>query len=476
MSAPRTETPYSAAFDAQQTPTTTFVSGTAGTSDINGTAEIIRGAADPTTGAQYVIDLSGATGTTSIQGSVVVIGGTLNAGTFTNLGTNVNIVTGTVNVGTFVMPSGTVTTGSLTTIANILNGSMVQTAGTLNTGTIQNLVSGTINALASGTITALPNNIVSSLGTAGDAGTLPVIAGENWFYGNTGARWARAREIENGVNSTGIGIQSVGLIAQFDDVAPTSITENQFGLVRMSANRNSYTTIRDAAGNERGANVTAASELLTSVNTGTLQSSGTTTGVGTVTNIGTMDILANGTIQIRNLNQGSITITTGTVTTGTLQNLNNGTLALVTTVSNVTNGSVNLLTGTVTSVTNLAAGTVQINQLPVVAGTSYGTLGTTGALLWGTLVAASGAGTKQYVSGVQIVVTSGTVDCAITNVGTIASPQGGNGVLARGQFGPGGGITENFFPVMPSGTNGTLAYFMGGAGTAYFIVRYWNGV
>lgn len=54
----------------------------------------------------------------------------------------------------------------------------------------------------------------------------------------------------------------------FDDVAPTAITENSFGYVRMSANRNQYTTLRDAAGNERGANVSAANEL--QVGSGTL--------------------------------------------------------------------------------------------------------------------------------------------------------------------------------------------------------------
>lgn len=70
-----------------------------------------------------------------------------------------------------------------------------------------------------------------------------------------------ARSIINATNSTGTGILAVGNVAQFDDVAPTSITENQFGNVRMSANRNQYQTIRDAAGNERGVNVTAANEL-----------------------------------------------------------------------------------------------------------------------------------------------------------------------------------------------------------------------
>jgi len=47
----------------------------------------------------------------------------------------------------------------------------------------------------------------------------------------------------------------------FDDTAPDSIDEDDVGIPRMSANRNTYMTIRDGAGNERGVNVTASNEL-----------------------------------------------------------------------------------------------------------------------------------------------------------------------------------------------------------------------
>jgi len=49
--------------------------------------------------------------------------------------------------------------------------------------------------------------------------------------------------------------------AVFDDASPDSVDEGDIGAPRMSANRNLYTTIRDAAGNERGVNVTASNEL-----------------------------------------------------------------------------------------------------------------------------------------------------------------------------------------------------------------------
>lgn len=76
-------------------------------------------------------------------------------------------------------------------------------------------------------------------------------------YTFNGTTWDRSRSIINATNSTGTGIIAVGNLAQFDDTSPTSITENQFGNLRMSANRNLYGTIRDAAGNERGVNVDA---------------------------------------------------------------------------------------------------------------------------------------------------------------------------------------------------------------------------
>lgn len=49
----------------------------------------------------------------------------------------------------------------------------------------------------------------------------------------------------------------------FDDTATDSVDENDVGAIRMSGNRNLYTQIRDAAGNERGVNVTASNQLET---------------------------------------------------------------------------------------------------------------------------------------------------------------------------------------------------------------------
>lgn len=47
----------------------------------------------------------------------------------------------------------------------------------------------------------------------------------------------------------------------FDNVAPDSVDEGDVGLARMSANRNVFVTLRDAAGNERGLNIDASNKI-----------------------------------------------------------------------------------------------------------------------------------------------------------------------------------------------------------------------
>lgn len=103
-------------------------------------------------------------------------------------------------------------------------------------------------------------------GTDGDYEMLQMAAGRLWTRAIvTDANDAAFLSAANALNATGAGILAAQIVAQFDDTSPTSITENQFGNVRMSANRNIYGTIRDAAGNERGANVDSLNRLSTSI-------------------------------------------------------------------------------------------------------------------------------------------------------------------------------------------------------------------
>lgn len=62
---------------------------------------------------------------------------------------------------------------------------------------------------------------------------------------------------------TGDTFAPSGLVAYRDDTTPGTLTEDRFGFVRQSGARELYTVTRDAAGNNRGANVTAGNALQT---------------------------------------------------------------------------------------------------------------------------------------------------------------------------------------------------------------------
>lgn len=413
--------PHVAHFDGNQVPTMMGVVGTLGTSDLAGTANPLPIGVNPTTGAMYVQDLSGASGTSNVSvlngtidrvhsvgtlGSVISIGQLHNAGTIQALP---NIPGGTLGQITTVNTVSNVTNGSI----NILTGTIQSSGTTTGVGVVSNLTNGSINIL-----------------TGSIVGTV----------------------VNNGGSVSIQGLQA-NAAAAVGNPFPVGGTD-------------SGGTVRSMLVDSTGVQRSTGSQVMTvgTLTTGTLQNLAT----------GTINALASGTITggtLINLVSGTINaLAAGTITGGTLGNLNNGTLTVV---SNLTNGSINLLTGTVTSVTNLAGGTIQKNEKPVNIGTSFHTRGTTGAAVWGTLIAASGAGTYQYVSNVDIVVTSGTVDVAVTNIGVGGTT--GAGVLARGQFVPGGGIAKDFDPISRSGTNGTLAYWLGGAGTVDVNITYWQG-
>lgn len=127
----------------------------------------------------------------------------------------------------------------------------------------------------------------------------------------------RQRAVVNGLDSVGTGIAAAGIVGQFDDVAPTAITENQFGPVRMSTNRNLYGTLRDAAGNERGANVNANSALLTALDQTTPATTNGITPVPTSNAGAALAQTASGAAESNNVlkasagNLYSLTVTTG---------------------------------------------------------------------------------------------------------------------------------------------------------------------
>lgn len=105
-----------------------------------------------------------------------------------------------------------------------------------------------------GTVTANAGS-----GTFTVAGTVTANAGSGTFSTSD-----TATQVDDAAFTPATGrIMMAGF--EYDDTTPDSVDEGDGGAARMSANRNIYTQIRDAAGNERGANVNASNQLSVSV-------------------------------------------------------------------------------------------------------------------------------------------------------------------------------------------------------------------
>lgn len=100
-----------------------------------------------------------------------------------------------------------------------------------------------------------------ALATGAASPTTTTVGAFNFVRDTAAGNWAFVNGLTNSYDVT-TGTQAAGMVAQFDDVSPSVPTENRFGAVRMSSRREVYQQIRDAAGNERGANVTAGNALV----------------------------------------------------------------------------------------------------------------------------------------------------------------------------------------------------------------------
>ena len=206
----------------------------------------------------------------------------------------------------------------------------------------------------------------------------------------------------------------------FDDTTPTTITENSFGFARMSANRNQYVTMRDAAGNERGLNIDANN------NAGVVLAAETTKVVGTVRalgNVGGAFDAATGAAPPANV------IYTGGLTSGATGGLLTG----VTVCDSTFN--VNVATATTTlAVTGVSGRHVRIcsldlitaaaNNVGIISGTGA-TCGTGTAAIVGTTAATGynfaangGIATGSGIGMIKRTVATGDSVCIITSAGT----------------------------------------------------------
>ena len=122
---------------------------------------------------------------------------------------------------------------------------------------------------------------IAALGIRNDA-LSSTINNTNLAYGSfavdaAGRVWIAGSALDNTSWTQGSS-RDVIIAGVFDDTAPVIALEDKISTFRISSRRELYTQLRDAAGGERGANVTAANELLVNVNGGTVA---VTQGTGT---------------------------------------------------------------------------------------------------------------------------------------------------------------------------------------------------
>jgi hypothetical protein len=167
----------------------------------------------------------------------------------------------------------------------------------------------------------------AALADATASPTAPAVGGFNMVRNRNAGSWSMQTAISPASkNFNGEGAAAAGAVAQFDDNTPGSVTEDNFGNLRMSVRRELYTQIRDAAGNERGLNVDANGEIGISALRGALPAGTNTIGklaANSGVDIGDVDVtslpaLPAGTNLIGYVGHGkTIKTVTGTVTADT---------------------------------------------------------------------------------------------------------------------------------------------------------------
>ena len=197
---------YNAGLDANGMPTLTALSGTAGTADTTGTAEIFAIGGNPTTGALYVQDLGTSTGGTNIN----IVTGTLT--TFPN-GTSGGNIIGTTSTQAFTTTSG----GVILNIGGVWDGTITFLTTIAGTTVGMNAIIGTTGSIVGSTsvngqyiFPAGYSQIIGSM-TSYTSGTAIVR-----YYGNTGYQiFSLGNPIPTGANIIGnIGTLALGTITE----------------------------------------------------------------------------------------------------------------------------------------------------------------------------------------------------------------------------------------------------------------------
>lgn len=178
------------------------------------------------------------------SGTVTVVGSLFKAATTRGIGAQ--SVSGTIG-------SGSADSGNPVKVGGVYN----STLPTFTTGQRGDLQLTPKGGLISTLYDVSGNSITSqNQGSDGVATSGVGLISEGFGYLFNATNFDRIRSIINATNSIGTGIAAVGLVAQLDDTSPTAITENQFGNVRMAADRSLMTTPVNTAGHMSTATTT----------------------------------------------------------------------------------------------------------------------------------------------------------------------------------------------------------------------------
>jgi hypothetical protein len=461
-------------------------------------------------GEAYVLDTDGNALLTTIDADTGVI-----AGDTTSIDGKITAC----NTGAVVLAAGTAEIGKLAAGAAVIGevtiGAATGAAGDLAKAEDAVHASGDIGVMA----LAVRNDTLAALaGTDGDYAPVQVDAsGAVYVNVQSGA----VQGLTDDAAFTPGTSEGIASFAMFDDTTPDSVDEGDAGILRMSANRNLYGTIRDAAGNERGANVSAGNALLVDGSATTQPVSGTVTAnpasgtIDTVTTVTTCNLAAETTKVIGTVRAASGGFASGSIASGAIVDLplpagaaTQATLATIDTDTGNIATSVALIDNSIVAHSAAISGATGVNVVGARAVASVEAQTETtaadasqiNATLSGNLITQAQVAPEELVSysvsntaGTEIAVTplgagGATIHNYITAVtvhnthattnGFVQLLDGSGGTVIWTFPNPaGGGTTMNFNPPLKQPTVNTALYWDGSAAitTVYVSIAGYQG-
>ena len=207
----------------------------------------------------------------------------------------------------------------------------------------------------------------------------------------------------------------------FDDSAPGLITEGKVGILRMSTNRNLYSTIRDGNGAERGLQVDANGSI--SVATITTITNAITVGTGSTISVGnTPNVIVNTGSTIKVGNTANVIVeSVGTGSTIKVGNTVNTILDSVNTATTIKIGNTpNVIVNTIATNTTIKVGNTINTILDSVNTATTIKIGNTPNVLVGT-------GSTITVSNTPNVILNNAIPAGTNNIGFVTPTPGTTG-------------------------------------------------